>query len=103
MRRKREGRRVTSVMTSYSLGDRDPVRPLWLNETDDPDSDFEADEAWRARGRLSVWEQEEDGYVRCKVRLTRDGTHIHLESTGASLEELIAVAESLKDVRPAEG
>lgn len=102
MRRRNEGRRVTSVVISYSPDDRDPVRPLWINETAHADSDFEPDEGWRSQGSLSVWEQAEDGYVRSKVRLTRDGTDIHLESTGASLEELIRLAESLKEIRAGE-
>jgi hypothetical protein len=40
------------------------------------------------------------GYLRCKVLLDREGTHIRLESTAMAVHELIALARSLVPFAP---
>lgn len=52
-------------------------------------------EAWRQVGDFKVSTDESAGYLRCKVLLERAGTHVHLETTGMPLAELVELARSL--------
>jgi outer membrane lipoprotein-sorting protein len=90
--RREDGRRVPSATIIYSVHS----RPIWITEVADADNEpWESEEVWERRGALTIHEESAEDHVRCKIRLTRDGTAIHLESSGATLEELIAIAESL--------
>jgi outer membrane lipoprotein-sorting protein len=93
-REKRGGKRVVEVMTTYHL----PNGLLWLLQSDEADAVADPDDDWHQRGELTVCEEQEADRVRCKVRLVRQGTALHLESTGATLNELIAIADSIAEL-----
>jgi hypothetical protein len=49
---------------------------------------------------MSIVEDTSGGYLRVKLRLTGDSTHIHLETTAFTTDELIGIARSLVPLPP---
>ncbi|HZQ86961.1 MAG TPA: hypothetical protein VFA83_19095 [Acidimicrobiales bacterium] len=72
---------------------------LWVNESATELTTL-IDDAWRQIGDLSILEDSSMGYLRVKVRLVRDGTYIHLETTALSVDELVRIARSLVSLPP---
>ena len=71
---------------------------LWVNESAEqerPSPESAGREVWRQVGDLLVSTDNSMGYLRCKVRLVREGTHIKLESTAMQVHQLVAVARTL--------
>lgn len=52
-------------------------------------------ETWQQAGDFRISTDESAGYLRCKVLLEREGTHLRLESTGIPLAQLVELAHSL--------
>lgn len=103
-RRRRGAKVVATVVISYHLSYGAEPRPLWIFESDDEEESAEGPgpETWRRLGDVMVSEVDEGDYVRRHVRLTRGTTDIRLSSTGASLEELLGIADSLSELPGAE-
>jgi hypothetical protein len=92
-RRRDDGRRIVDAMITCFVGE----RRIWLQEVAQADwQPWENDETWEQRGDITVHEAHAADHVRCKVRLAKEGTAILMESTGATLDELIAIARSLR-------
>jgi hypothetical protein len=71
---------------------------LCVNESAEPDRPLPGaspSEAWRAVDDFLVAADDSMGYLRCKVVLEREGTHIRLESTAMQVHELVDPARSL--------
>lgn len=69
---------------------------LWLSESAEADQSVEAPtETWRRVAGFMVSTDESMGYLRCRVLLQREGTHIRLESSGMPPDQLIDLARSL--------
>lgn len=71
---------------------------LWVSESAElerPSPLPSPGEIWREVDGFKVGTDASMGYLRCKVLLEREGTHIHLESTAMAVHELIGLARSL--------
>ncbi len=71
---------------------------LWVSESAEPEQPSPlppSGEVWRDVDGFKVGTDDTMGYLRCKVLLEREGTHIHLESTAMGVHELISLARSL--------
>jgi hypothetical protein len=71
---------------------------LWVTESAEPERPSPRPplgEVWRDVDVFKVGTDDSMGYLRCKVLLEREGTHIHLESTAMAVQELIGLARSL--------
>jgi hypothetical protein len=67
-----------------------------LSESAEADQSVEAPtETWRRVAGFMVSTDESMGYLRCRVLLQREGTHIRLESSGMPPDQLIDLARSL--------
>jgi hypothetical protein len=69
---------------------------LWVAQCDGPLWDS-PDLRWRALEDLQV-NEEVDGYLTCRLKLRRDGTYLHMESTFAPLEQLIEDARNMQPI-----
>jgi hypothetical protein len=97
-------RRATplSVMLSYMVPKANgEFGNLWIHESREaPELPSGGAEGWRQVSGVLVHEDDSMGYLRCKVRLVRDGTHIELESTAIATHELLVLAQSLVPLPP---
>jgi hypothetical protein len=86
-----------SVTLSYMVPKRGGgLGNLWVSESADVGKAAALPtESWGRVDELAVATDDSMGYLRCKVLLEREGTHIHVESTAMTLPELVAVARSL--------
>ena len=74
---------------------------LWVHESAEAEHGVpQPTEAWRQVDGFMVGTDQSMGYLRCKVLLEREGTHIRLESTAMAPHELIALARSLVPLSP---
>jgi hypothetical protein len=76
---------------------------LWVSESAEPERPSPlppSGEVWRDGDDLKVGTDDSMGYLRCKVLLEREGTHIHLESTAMAVHELVGLARSLVLLAP---
>jgi outer membrane lipoprotein-sorting protein len=72
---------------------------LWITESAAPKSSH-PDDTWHADDDLAIVEDNSMDYLRVKIHLTRDGTHIHLETTALTTDELVTIAHSLVPLPP---
>jgi hypothetical protein len=71
---------------------------LWIAQCDEPL--WESPNLdWRTHNDLMV-NEEVDGYLICRLKLRREGTYLHMESSFASLDQLIVDAQSLTPIGP---
>ncbi len=99
--RPRRGTRL-SAMISYFVPKPDGGHGnLWIEESAEAiGAPRQLTEIWRQVDGFMVSADQSMGYLRCKVLLDREGTHIRLESTAMAVHELIALARSLVPFAP---
>jgi hypothetical protein len=85
-----------SVTITYALLE---IGNLWLSESSAPlwtPPDLE----WHSVDELEVSEEIGPDYRTCRVRLTKEGTHLLLDTSVMTLGEVMALARSLQPLRP---
>ncbi len=99
--RPRRGTRLSATITYFVPKPDGCYGNLWVHESGEPERAApQPTESWRQVEGFLVGADQSMGYVRCKVLLEREGTHIRLESTAMAVHELIALARSLVPLSP---
>jgi hypothetical protein len=88
----------THVSVAYSQSVDGRPGNLWIAQCDQP-LWYSSDVDWRTLDDLLV-NEDVDGYLICRLKLHREGTYVHMESSFASLDQLIEDARNLKPILP---
>ncbi len=93
---------AVSATISYSVPKPDGrYGNLWVYESTEPERAVrQPTETWKQVDDFMVGTDESMGYLRCKVLVEIEGTHIRLESTAMAVAELIGLARSLVPLAP---
>jgi hypothetical protein len=90
-----------TAMVGY-IDHRDDVedRGLWLSQSATPLPLDDVDEIWSPNGDLLITHGQDHGEPYTSILLTRQGTHIRLDATGWTDEDLTQLADNLESLPP---
>jgi hypothetical protein len=97
----RSASQPSAVISYFVLQPSGEYGNLWVSESAQAHQTMpQSTDTWKQVDDFLVSTDHSEGYLRCKVLLEREGTHIHLESTAIAEHDLIDLGRSSVPLNP---